>query len=529
MISTLFGCHIAWWLRACLVFVSQMSPLQAELRLPRVFSDHLVLQAGPPAACWGWADPGATIAVRFVSSAAHAAPVQTATVGADRRWRLRLPPLAAGQAGTFEISSSSGEKKTVADVLVGEVWFGSGQSNMSYRLDAKNAPSEIMRTAQHESAERRPALRFFMTDRKGSDTALDDVAGAWVVAAPENVGKCSAVAWNFGVALRRELHVPVGLIVSAVGGTPVEAWISRSAFDATQVGPAIWARHHAAIAGYSPAVEQRHKALDQAWLAAYPTPESRVANRDSRPRPPYTPENNYIPTRFYNGMVHGLVPYTVRGFLWFQADGNNRQPAEYPELIRRLITSWREQWGAELPFYYVEMNNMQAAQSNPVELAPLCLIREAQTAALALPKTGVVASIDLGEEDAHFANKKPVGERLVGLALAEDYDRPGPVRSPEYRSSEFLPDGRVRIAVRYGDGLQVADGGEVRGFAIRSAEGPWVWGRAKLEGESVLVWSEQVKTPVAVRYAWARNPVISLINGARLPLRPFRTDTQSPE
>lgn len=515
--------------RCAVVAILLAAQVQAELRLPAIISDNLALQSGQAAACWGWGDPGATISVRFLPLGQAGGMGATTTVGPDHRWSVFLPPLVAGQRGSLEINSSSGERKNVGNVIVGEVWLGSGQSNMAYQIQASNAPPEIMTTARREASAVRSSIRFFMTHRRGSDTPLDDVAGSWIVATKDNVGQCSAVAWNFGVALHRELQVPVGLIVSAVGGTPAEAWIPRATLDATDVGRAIWARHRAALAGYSPEVMQKHKALDAAWLAANPTPESKLANRGARPRVPYSPADNHAPARLYNGMVHGLVPCTIRGVLWFQADANARHPDEYADLIQTLITAWRGQWQADLPFYYVELNNMGTPQRDPVNKNAVSRLREAQAAALTLPKTGVVASIDLGVEDAHFPNKKPVGERLASLALADVYGRSGLVRSPEYESSEFLGDGRVKIKLRNGAGLQTIGDGPVRGFAVRGVDDQWVWGTAKIQGAEILVWSDQVPKPVAVRYAWARNPIISLMNAARLPLRPFRTDRQSPE
>ena len=192
-----------------------------------------------------------------------------------------------------------------------------------------------------------------------------------------------------------------------------------------------------------------------------------------------------------------------------------------------MIESWRAEWGTLLPFFYVEMNNMYAPQREPVEPAPLCLIREEQQAALKLPKTGVVASIDLGIPEPHFPNKKPVGDRLAALALGEVYGFPKMSRRPEFLDAAFRPDGSVLLSFRHATGLGTREDAPIRGFALRGEEGQWHWADARLAGEQVILRSREVPKPTAVRYAWAENPIISLFNATGLPLRPFRTDTGS--
>jgi sialate O-acetylesterase len=411
--------------------------------------------------------------------------------------------------------------------VVGEVWLGSGQSNMSYPIRGYNTPERIVARAQAEAAQLHGAIRYFMVDWNSAAEPQDDVSGKWVVAAPENVGKCSALAWNFGVALQRRLRRPVGLLVTAYGGTPVEAWIPRPELDATMVATAIWRRHQEALSRYRPEQDVKFQADYARWLAANPG-DLRDIHASSRPPEPYGPTSRNAPVRLYNGMVHGLEPYTVTGVVWFQADGNQHRPAEYPELIRTLVKTWRRHWGEELPFYYVELNNMYEPQQKPVE-ERLTLIRDAQNAMLDLPRTGVVSAIDLGVAlTAHFPDKKPLGERLANLVLAEIYHLPSPeVHSPEYAGCA-MEGSRVRLRFRHAAGLRTRAGTPVKGFAIRGSRGDWLWAEGRIEGEEIVVWNEHLARPAAVRYAWASNPVISVENGAGLPLRPFRTDRDSP-
>ena len=488
---------------------------RADVKLPALFSDHMVLQADAAVPVWGWAEPGEEVTVSLATQS------KTAKAGADRKWKVTLDKLKAGdQPLTLTVKGMN--TLTVTDVLVGEVWLGSGQSNMAYQVAASNVAPETLVYAQVQAASVRPAIRFFMTSSRGADQPQEDVAGRWEIAAPETIGKCSAVAWYFGFALHQKLHTPVGLIVSAVGGTPAECWIPRQDLDATSVAPAIWKRHQDALAGYSKEAEAKYQREESAWREANPTPELKVKNARTRPRPFYSPAGPHVPVRLYNGKIAGLEPYALKGIIWFQADGNSRHPEEYSELIQTLIRTWRTHWNAELPFYYVEMNNMHALQTKPDDDRPLSQIREAQNGALKLPRTGVVAAIDLGiAENAHFPVKKPVGDRLANLALSEVYGLSlGEVHSPEFASYQLEGD-KVRVHLKYADGLRVRDGA-IRGFALQDESGRWGWAEGKVDGTDLLLWSAQAPRPQTLRYAWAENPIISIENGAGLPLRPFR-------
>lgn len=500
---------------ALLSFLFCASLTHADVNLPALFSEHMVVQADTPVPVWGWAAPGEEVTVSLATES------QTTKAGDDGKWKVMLNPLKSGkEPQTLTVKGKN--TLTVNDVLIGEVWLGGGQSNMAFQVAASNVAPETLAEAKAQTLAVRPAIRFFMTTSRGADEPQEDVTGSWVIASPESIGKCSAVAWYFGLALHQKLHVPVGLIVSSVGGTGAEMWIPRAALDATSVGPAIWRRHQEALAGYSKEAEEKYKQAEAAWRKANPTQELMVKNAKSRPKPFYAPDGSKVPVRLYNGKIAGLEPYAVKGIIWFQADGNGRHPEEYAELIQTLIRTWRAHWHAELPFYYVEMNNMHPLQTKPDEDKPLQWIREAQNAALKLPRTGVVTAIDLGiAENAHFPVKKPVGDRLANLALSEVYHLDlGEVHSPELASHQVEGD-KIRVRLKYADGLK-SRSGDVRGFALKNAEGQWVWAEGKIDGEDVLVWSKDASIPQEVRYAWAENPIISIENGAGLPLRPFR-------
>jgi sialate O-acetylesterase len=505
---------------AVLLFPSHVA---AALRLPALFCDHMVLQSEKKTAFWGWADPGTHVSVSFINSADQSVTKADATTGADGKWSLSLAPLAANASGTVKIATDRGESQSIQDVLVGEVWLGSGQSNMGYPINAPNAPPEVMANAKKEAQDALPNIRYFAVASLGADQPQDDVKGKWVVVGPNDVGVCSAVAWNFGVILRQHIHRPIGLIVAAVGGTPAEAWISKAALDATSVGPTIEKRNADALAKSTPEAIEKYKTAMAAWKQEYPTRELQFAHHP--PVEPYSATFRMVPNRLYNGKIHGLEPYTLKGILWFQADGNERHPEEYGELIQALIKTWREAWHDELPFYYVELNNMHDFQTQPAEKIGLAFVRDAQNAALALPGVDVATSIDLGlASEAHFPNKKEVGRRLVALALTHLYGQTGLVHSPQFASYK-VEGNKVRVTFQYADGLRPRDGKPLAGFAIRGANGDWQWAQARIENQEIVLWNDQSPAPVAVRYAWGANPILSVENEAGLPLRPFRTDS----
>jgi sialate O-acetylesterase len=513
----------------------------AEIRLPSVISDDAIFQAGKPVRIWGWAELGANVKVVFARSDSNSSVSFSAACSADGKWSGELPALKEGTVGQLIVTSDKGSRKTVSDILVGEVWLGSGQSNMEYdvqgtgRVDKRN-PAEIAEVAcnvviaKKEAYAARPRIRYFRVISRRSNHPEDDVVGQWVLGSSENVAGFSAVAWNFGVALQNRLHVPIGLIVSSVGNTPVETWMSRSALEATSVGAGVYERSKAELAEATPERIARYTADLNAWRAANPSVELQRQNLQSRPMPPSNlSASNYIPNQYYNGMIHGLEPYSICGVIWFQANGNWAHPFEYSEMFQALIKEWRQEWKErELPFYFVEEANFHEKQTKPVEPNNYSLIREQQHGALALPAVGMICSIDLGNGNGHFPNKKPVGERLAGLALRDCYGEGGQVNSPIYMS--FNVEGnRIRLKFTDAQGLRVRGGGALKGFAICGAGGEWVWATGQIDGQDIVVWSDRVPKPVAVRYAWAVNPVVSVENGAGLPLCPFRTDTGSKE
>jgi sialate O-acetylesterase len=505
----------------------------AGLRLPALLGDHMVLQSGKAAALWGWSPAGTAVKAEFVDAQGKLLAVATGTTAADGRWTLQLPPLARAARG--ELRFSAGEiTKTIQDVVVGEVWLGGGQSNMSYTfagLNSKAVPDalrdKILGTAKQELAAAKGAIRFFVVAGGSAAEPEDDVRGQWFIVTPDNYLRCSAVSWNFVVALHEKLAAPVGMIVSAVGGTSVTQWMPKPVLDACPAGPEVEKTMFKQTAQWNEAMKKFEKA-EKAWRRANPTQQAQAAHAQSRPVAPRRPPMFSL---LYNGMIHGLEPYTIKGVIWFQADGDMGRAFAYGELFQALIQAWRSAWHNELPFFYVEMNNMREptpkdpAQGNDA----LSVLRQQQQAALALPQTDVACAIDVAllGTDPHFPDKKAVGQRLALLAFNDVYGIPCAAHSPAYES--FAVEGnKIRLHFKYAEGLRVRGGGEVRGFEIRGATGKWLWAKGQVDGQDLLVWNDQIPQPTEVHYAWSMNPVISMENGAGLPMRPFSTTPIKP-
>ncbi|HEY9250369.1 MAG TPA: sialate O-acetylesterase [Rariglobus sp.] len=489
----------------------------AAPRLPALFGDHMAIQADRPTPCWGWSQPGAGIDIVFKDDTSSRTIDTHASADASGRWQTTLPALPSGSRGTLRFTDPSGQT-IVRDVIAAEVWLASGQSNMTRQIGTPDFPAQVAQTARTEAAGTGGGIRFFSVPQEGADEPTDDVHGKWIVVTPESVAKCSAVAWNFALSLHDELKSPVGMIVSAYGGTPVESWLPREALDSTPEAASVWKRNDERLAPYL----QEMKAYDKA-LETWKQHGQPAGSMPAKPNPAPLRE---APVRLYNQMIHGLIPYAAQGIIWYQGEQNSGRPAEYPDLIRALVTSWRKLWGAELPFYYVELANVHAPQTKPSE-GGWALIREAQSAVLTLPGTGVATAIDVSDGTIHPWNKKPVGQRLAALALHDVYGRPGDPRSPCYASCDIAGD-KVRLSFLHATGLRVRGGGDLRGFAIRGGDGAWHWAQSRIVGDRIEVWSPDVPAPAAVRYGWASNPVLSIENQNGLPLLPFRTDPESP-
>lgn len=632
-----------------------VTAVRAGLRLAPVFTDHAVVQQGVALPVWGDAAPGAVVTVGFAGAEV------AATAGADGRWSLFLPP----QTGGFEpheLRVQSGNEQLVCrDVLVGEVWFASGQSNMDFRVgwQIKDMEREV-------AAADLPAVRFFATRQESKPEPSRELSGSrWEVCTPQSVGNCSAVAYFFAKNLHRDRKVPVGVIVSALGATRIESWMSREALgtvpgyrkhvenydidqqkweqivarinkannergtraDTTSAGlragvhtghfddrkwgktlfplrvdkmgypgywGMIWVRREIVLPkqfdatqecrlwlpvgasgdkvyingtevarslSYStdktvvvkPGVLQPGRNIlaanlfvtwgvggigteaSECWLQTADGRKTdltqgswRHSNTVEPPLPPYEDCSNYMGVNF-NGMVNPLIPYAIRGFLWYQGEANSLEAPAYPPLQAALIDDWRVRWGqGYLPFLYVQLANYCPAPTQPVSGDAWAEFRDAQTAALSLSQNvGMACAIDIGEtDDIHPRNKQEVGRRLYLIAKAQVYE---PHLGLEYSGPIFdgatLEAGTIRVRYTHAEGLRGVSPSEAVGsFAVGDEKGRFVWAEARIEGDQVVVTIPKGCKPVRLQYAWSCNPPSTLYNGAGLPAVPFNIE-----
>lgn len=472
----------------------------AELRLPAVLSDHAVLQRDRPVNVWGWADPGQTVEVALAGQQA------SADADARGRWSTRLGPLEAG--GPHELTATAGDETlTRHDLLVGEVWVCSGQSNMDMRL-LKVFDDEALAAADMPAG-----LRLFRVERATSDQPQDDVDAAWAVAAPDTARNFSAAAYFMGLELERELGVPVGLIHTAYGGTPAEAWTATDALRADpELEPILgrWddrvAKHHAAVA---------------AWKAA-------AAAGDPDASEPAELPVRYAPGGLFNAMVAPLTPFAVRGAVWYQGESNVWRAGQYRPLLTALINDWRRHWGQDdLPFGVVQLPNYEPPPRVPPGVFSWAELREAQRLVSEdLDHVGLAVTIDIGDPtDIHPVDKQVVGQRLARWALADVYDQGIPAGGPLFVGHEIVGDTVYLDFEPGGTGLAARGGGPLKGFVIAGADRKFRWAKAEVVDGRIAVTEAKVPRPLAVRYAWADNPYwANLTDKAGLPASPFRTD-----
>lgn len=489
-------------MRKLIPFLLTALALQAAVKLPAVISDHMVLQQGMPVRVWGTADPGETVKVDFQGQSVS---VKAAENG---RWTAWLRPLIA--AGPLEMTINS---ETIHDVLVGEVWLGSGQSNMEFRLaTAVNHDEEIARADY-------PMIHLFQVKRAVADQPLDDVTGSWQVCSPASVRGFSAVEYFFGRHLLQNLHLPMGLIESDWGGTPAQSWASRQAMESDPALKFVLDEWDAVLSRY-PAAKERYDQQLEAWNKAAAEAKAQGKTPPNRPNPPAGPGHQNTPGGLYNAMIAPLVPYGIRGVIWYQGESNATEAHayKYRRLFGAMIEDWRNRWDeGDFPFLFVQLANYKTNGWWPV-------LRESQTETLRLANTGMAVIIDIGEsKDIHPKNKQDVGLRLALAARSLAYHQPIEYSGPMFQSA--APEGAaMRVYFTHADGLQGAGGSAVKGFEVAGADGKYVEAEARVEGGTVVVSSAQVSAPSAVRYAWADDPACNLVNQVGLPAGPFRSD-----
>lgn len=481
----------------------------AGLGLAGLFTDHTVLQRDAKVAVWGNGDPDERVTVTFSGQ------TKTATTSSNGKWWVQLDPMpACAEGGELVVRSATGNRGArIRDVLVGDVWLCSGQSNMHFQMKSvENAPDEI-------AAMDYPAVRFFTVGQNFGQQPLEDVTGTWKPVTPATAGDCSAVACCFGTALQKKLGVPVGLVVSSVGGTRIESWMRRETLAATgesesliekwkDVSPEEFAKIGATYAEFQRQRDQVHpKAVSEARAQGKPVPP-----------PPVAPKQRChdAPSALHNGMIEPLEPFAFRGVIWYQGESNSGQPGPYQKLLPAMIADWRKVWGNELPFYLVQLASYRS--THPA-------FREAQhRICLDTPHTAMAVATDVGDAaNIHPTRKRPVGERLALAARALAYGEKIEYSGPVFKSA--IPDGnRIVVSFTHLGGGLIAKGGELKGFTIAGKDGKFVTAKAAINGETVVVSSDEISSPAAVRYNWSQMADGNLFNRENLPAPPFRSD-----
>lgn len=474
---------------------------RAAVQLAPLFSDGAVLQRGKSVPIWGTADPGKRVEVQFGGQK------KTATVGPDGRWRVELDPLEASSEPA-ELIVTSGERLTISNVLVGEVWLCSGQSNMYFPVsNSENAQEEIAKADW-------PQIRQFLVRSEVTEHPAPAADGDWQPCSPASAGQFTAVGYFFARKLHQQLGVPVGIIKATLGGSPIEGWLSQGALTANPAFAVVAERWKTALAAHAKRMAAYERQTSERSV------QKKQTDPSDPPKPPEAPDIRNLPSGLYNGFIHPLQPYALAGFLWYQGEGNAERSNEYPALFKALITQWRADFGqGDLPFLFVQLPNFD----EPEDKTGLswALMREAQTKALALPETGMAVTIDVGDpENIHPANKRDVGDRLARIALAQVYRQNVPDSGPVFSKASREGDA-LRVVFTNAAGLCFH--GEPSGFEIAGKDKKFAPAIACIEGETVVLRAANLKRPVDVRYAWKNSPEASLFNGFHLPAAPFRS------
>ncbi len=534
-------------------------PLPAEVKLPAIFGDHMVLQQGKTLPVWGTAAPGEKVTVTIGTDRA------SATAGADGAWRVDLPPLPVQTTGTT-LTVTGTNQVTCTDVLVGDVWLASGQSNMERSMGAfLNRPNVVDINKVVADADN-PQIRIFLVPRKATYEPQADVAAHWQVCSPDLVKNSSAVAYFFAQTLQKKLQRPIGLIDSYWGGMPIRTFTSLEAVEAipemkdtiakSVAASTAWLAlskdaRAAALADYKTRLEAWNKDVGapyHAALAQWQT-ASAAAKAAQQPIPPRPPEPmprapappdgvNGEPGTIFNGMIHPLIPFAIEGALWYQGETDATNTADlYGTELRAMIRDWRGKWNeGDFPFLVVGLANFRARVPEPVdETWPRVREGELQTAQK-LPNVALAEAIDVGQAgDIHPVDKFDVGRRLAAAAEHVAYGGKEAWAGPTY-AGQTIEGKTIRIKFAHTDGGLViaaspwpADNApeptdHLVGFAVAGADQKWAWADATIDGDSVVVTSKDVPAPVAVRFAWANNPALNLYNKTGFPAVPFRTD-----
>ena len=487
---------------------------RANVAVPDVIGNSMVLQRNQAVPIWGTADPGETVFVKFASQ------TQKTKAGPDGKWQIALKPMPASATPTT-MTISGTNTITLDDILVGEVWIVAGQSNMEFAL-AQSADGEAAVAAAND-----PVIRLFNISRRVAFQHESGPLAVWQPVSSAAVRGFSAAGYYFAVQLRDALHVPIGMINSSYGGTQAEAWTPveyllasadlRPCVDRTK----IWDEER-------PRVKAEYEQRMQQWREAADKAKAEGASPPSEPRVPDALRESRIAASIYDRMIAPLIPFAIRGVVWYQGESNEARAQQYEVLLPTLIRAWRERWGeGNFPFGIVQLPNYRDPRPEPSD-EPWSFLREAQRrAALSTPNSGLIVTIDIGDaHDIHPKDKLDVGKRMARWALVAAYHQKVTMSGPIFRNVKPKGSKLVLTFDDVGKRLRIRNGGKLEEFAVAGADHRWHWAIAKIEGRNrIAVWSDAVPKPEAVRYAFNSNPQNpNLTDDAGLPAAPFRSD-----
>jgi sialate O-acetylesterase len=487
----------------CLVLAA--TTMQAEVRLPHVLSDHAVLQRDAPIHIWGWSGPEERVSVEFHSQK------RAVTANEYGEWGLWLAPESAGGPFTMSVKGETGAAIVYSDLLVGDVWFASGQSNMEIPLKGFGPDTPIKNGVAEIAAATHPEIRLLRVEHKTSNFPLDDLQGTWTLCTPETAKDFSAVAYFFGREINQKEHVPIGLIDSTWGGTPVDAWTGLDALSAdASLMPAFasWAKFSDGQTRLDAIKAEEQREDDAATKAGKPKP--------SHPWHPF-PES-WEPGQLYNGMIAPATPYTIKGVIWYQGETNSgpeRAPL-YNKLFSTMIADWRKQWHqGEFPFLFTQISSFNSPGEN------WGLLRDQQRRTLSVANTAMAVTLDVGLfGNVHPPDKQTVSARLALAAEALAYGKSVEYSGPVFREVT-REDTKMRVYFDHVDKGLHAKGGALTGFEVAGKDGKFMPAEAAIEGKTVVVSSAEVADPVSVRYAWTGFTTANLYNSADLPTSTF--------
>lgn len=510
-----------------IVLTAANSSSAAAPTLAPLFRNAAVLQRDKPVPVWGQAAAGETVAVEFKDQR------KQTVADAQGWWRLTLDAMpASAEPAVMRVVGAAPEDVTeITGILVGEVWFCSGQSNMAWTVQNSMNPAEELAAANF------PFIRHFRMANTRDEQPLNttESLGSWAPVLPgtahdgdkpTSARAFSAVAYFFAREIHQKLGVPVGVINSSVGGTTIEAWTSTAALEKSPWWPGIQQRWRERLDAY-PALYAKYEQQLAEWKKAEAQASVDGKKMTGRaPRPPEGPGSRWMPGGLFNGMVQPAIPYAMRGFIWYQGESNASRYAEYPQLVETMIKQWRQDFQqGDLPFYFVQIASLDIRTDATNRL--WAFQREAQSTALSLPNTGMAVTIDIGEpHNVHPKNKQDVGKRLALIALAKTYGIDVPHQGPTFREAK-VEGAKMRIIFDHAAGLVLRPTdpeNDKPAFELAGEDKVFHPAEAVVDGQTLLVSSPQVSKPVDVRYAWHNYPPVPLYNGASLPAPPFRTD-----